>query len=105
MDPLETSPSFFFRLYVAGQTERSQTAVANLRFLCESNLSGAYEVEVIDAAERPDLAAEGRILATPTVVRLTPLPQRRVIGDLSDHARAAAALGLSDLDELPTERR
>jgi circadian clock protein KaiB len=100
-----TSRSFSFRLYVAGQTDRSQAAVANLRFLCESRLSIQYEVEIIDAAERPDLAEEGQILATPTVVRLAPLPQLRVIGDLSDHDRAAAALGLSDPDDLPPEGR
>jgi circadian clock protein KaiB len=105
MGPLATSRSFSFRLYVAGRTERSQAAVANLRFLCEAHLTSQYDVEIIDATERPDLAEEGRILATPTVVRLAPLPQRRVIGDLSDHVRAAAALGLSDPDGLPSERR
>jgi len=86
--------TYSFRLYVAGQTERSQAAEANLRVLCESRLPGSYELEVIDATEQPGLAEEQRILATPTVLRLTPLPQRRVIGDLSDHQRAAYALGL-----------
>jgi circadian clock protein KaiB len=104
MGPLTTSPAFSFRLYVAGQTERSHAALANLRILCESRLSSHYEVEIIDATERPDLAEDERILATPTVVRLAPLPQRRVIGDLSDHDRAAAALGLSDSDEVRSER-
>lgn len=88
--------TYFFRLYVAGQTERSQAAEANLRALCESRLPGGYELEVVDAAERPALAEEQRVLATPTVVRLAPLPQRRVIGDLSDHHRAAYALGLPE---------
>ena len=86
--------AYSFRLYVAGQTERSQAAEANLRALCESRLPGGYELEVVDATELPGLAEEQRILATPTVVRLAPLPQRRVIGDLSDHQRAAYALGL-----------
>jgi circadian clock protein KaiB len=85
---------YSFRLYVAGQTARSQAAVSNLRFLCESHLPSRYEIEIVDAVERPDLAEEARILATPTVVRVEPLPQLRVIGDLSDHGRAAAVLGL-----------
>ncbi len=88
--------TYSFRLYVAGQTERSQAAEANLRALCESRLRGSYELEVIDATEQPGLAEEQRILATPTVVRLAPRPQRRVIGDLSDHQRAAYALGLPE---------
>lgn len=86
--------TFAFRLYVAGQTERSQAAEANLRVVCESLLPGGYDLEVIDAVEQPGLAEEQRILATPTVLRLAPPPQRRVIGDLSDHRRTARALGL-----------
>ena len=88
--------AYSFRLYVAGQTVRSQAAEANLRALCESRVPGGYELEVVDAVEQPGLAEEERILATPTVVRLAPLPQRRVIGDMSDHQRAAYALGLPE---------
>ncbi|MEV0054017.1 circadian clock KaiB family protein [Saccharopolyspora shandongensis] len=90
---------------MAGQTERSHAALANLRTLCDSMVPGRYELEVIDAAEHPDAASEERILATPTVVRLAPLPQRRVIGDLSDHGRTAAALGLPVPGTSPSERR
>ena len=88
--------AYSFRLYVTGQTERSLAAEANLRALCDSRLPGSYELEVVNTIERPGLAEEQRILATPTVVRLAPLPQRRVIGDLSDHHRAAYALGLPE---------
>lgn len=86
---------FAFELYIAGQTGRSQAAVSNLRFLCESHCQDRYEIVVIDAVERPDLAEEARVLATPTVVRVAPTPQTRVIGDLSDHGRAAEVLGLT----------
>ncbi|SDM34447.1 circadian clock protein KaiB [Allokutzneria albata] len=88
--------TYSFRLFVAGQTERSQTAQANLRRLCDSVLPGRHDIEVVDVAEHPEMAEQQRILATPTVVRLVPSPQRRVIGDLSDHRRAAVALGLPD---------
>jgi circadian clock protein KaiB len=85
---------YSFRLYVAGRTARSHAAASNLRHLCESHLDDRYEIEIIDTVERPDLAEEARILATPTVVRIEPLPRLRVIGDLSDHGRAAVVLGL-----------
>lgn len=94
---------FSFRLYIAGQTDRSRAAVANLRVLCESCLPYRCEIEVIDALERPDLAEEARILATPTVVRIEPGPELRVIGDLSDHGRAAAVLGIAGEDEMLSE--
>ncbi|WP_285775600.1 circadian clock KaiB family protein [Microtetraspora sp. NBRC 13810] len=94
---------YSFQLYVAGDTARSKSAEANLRFLCDSLFPGTYEVEVIDTSQRPDLAEQAWILATPTVIRLAPSPQRRVIGDLSDHGRAAIALGLPSQDESPSE--
>jgi circadian clock protein KaiB len=95
---------YSFRLYVAGQTERSQAAEANLRAICDNHLGGRYDLEVVDAVDRPDLAEAERILATPTVIRLAPLPQRRVIGDLSDHRRAAAALAIPAPGDPPSER-
>lgn len=95
---------YTFRLYIAGWTARSQAAVANLRHLCDSLLPGRHDIEVIDAVERPDLAEEARILATPTVERLRPEPGVRVIGDLSDHVRAADALGLPTHGDTPSAR-
>lgn len=91
--------SYRFRLYVAGQTERTRAAMVNMRRLCESRLAGRYELEVVDTLERPDVAEVDAILIAPTVVRLEPLPQRRVFGDLSDHPRVVAALGLPDWEE------
>ncbi|SCK35002.1 circadian clock KaiB family protein [Streptomyces sp. WMMB 322] len=88
--------SYAFCLYVAGHSERSRAAEANLRALARARLPGGYELEVVDVVARPGLAEEQRILATPTVVRHLPLPELRVIGDLSDPPRVALALGLPD---------
>jgi circadian clock protein KaiB len=85
---------FRFRLFVTGESGRSLQAADNLRALCEARVAGLYELEVIDVLDRPELAEEERIIATPTVIRLVPLPKRRVIGDLSDLSRAAVALDL-----------
>ncbi|MFE0255087.1 circadian clock KaiB family protein [Streptomyces sp. NPDC059010] len=97
--------AYSFMLFVAGATERSDAARSNLRTLCESRLVDCYELTVIDVMQQPELAEENRILATPTVIRLSPPPQRRVIGDLSDQGRAALALGLPDPGELSRKRR
>ncbi|MEU6119928.1 circadian clock KaiB family protein [Streptomyces sp. NPDC047117] len=91
--------TYSFRLFVAGPTPHSLEAEVNLRLLCDSRLRSRYDLQIVDAVERPELAEEGRILATPTVIRLSPPPPRRVVGDLSDHHRAAAALGLPDENE------
>lgn len=88
--------SYWFRVYVAGHTERTRAAVTTMRALCASRLPGRHQLDVIDTVERPDLAEDDEILIAPTVLRLAPEPQRRVYGDLSDHDRVVAALGLPD---------
>ncbi|CAN5429034.1 hypothetical protein BH10PLA2_BH10PLA2_33300 [soil metagenome] len=85
---------YVLKLYVTGQTPRSQRAIANLRRICEDELSGEYEMQVIDVLERPQLAEHEKILATPTVVKELPAPIRRVIGDLSDSERVLLGLDL-----------
>lgn len=71
------------RLYVAGATDRSRQAILRARQLCETELKGNYELEVIDVYQQPILARDGQIIAVPTLVRDFPKPVRRLIGDLT----------------------
>jgi circadian clock protein KaiB len=82
------------RLYVTGQTDRSVAAIGNLRRVCEIHLYGRYDLEVVDLAENPKLAAEDRILATPTLVRRAPNPVKRIVGDLSNTDKLLARLDI-----------
>lgn len=86
--------AYRFTLFVAGESPRSTRAVENLRGLGEENLGGDFELVVIDVMERPEDAETHRIMATPTVIKLTPEPVRRVTGDLSNRTAVAVALGL-----------
>ena len=86
--------SHVLRLYVAGTTARSVRAVATARRLLESRLPGRYMLAVVDIYQDPEAARVHQIVAVPTLIRLRPLPLRRLIGDLSDEARVLAALGL-----------
>jgi circadian clock protein KaiB len=80
------------RLYVAGQTPKSITALTNLKKLCETHLAGRYEIEVIDLLKNPKLAAGDQILAIPTLVRKLPTPIKKIIGDLSNETRVLVGL-------------
>jgi circadian clock protein KaiB len=82
------------RLYVTGQTSKSQMAFSNLKTFCESHLKGLYSIKVIDLVKQPQLARGDQILAIPTVVRKLPKPVRLLIGDLSDTARVLVGLDL-----------
>ncbi len=80
------------RLYIAGQTPRSVTALANLKQICEQHLAGRYTIEVVDLVENPHLARGDQILAIPTLVRKLPPPIRKIIGDLSNTERVLVGL-------------
>nr|WP_255608571.1 circadian clock KaiB family protein [Methylosinus sp. Sm6] len=82
------------RLYVAGQTPKSLTAIANLRRICEKNLHGRYIIEIVDLVERPQLAAGDQIVALPTLVRKLPPPLKKIIGDLSNQEKVLVGLDL-----------
>ncbi len=80
------------RLYVAGQTPKSITALANLKRLCEDHLAGRYRIEVIDLHAQPELARRDDIVVVPTLVRQLPPPIRKIIGDLSNRERVLVGL-------------
>lgn len=84
--------TYRLRLYITGRTPQSQRALKNLRDICETDLRGEYEVEVLDILEHPHLAEKEKILATPTLVKQLPEPVRKIIGDLSDRDKVLIGL-------------
>lgn len=85
-------PKYLLKLYVAGSSPRTNVAIANLKRICEQDLAGQYDMEVIDVLEFPQVAEDERILATPTLIKMLPPPLRRVIGDLSDKEKVLFGL-------------
>jgi circadian clock protein KaiB len=83
------------RLYVAGASARSREALLRVRRMCDAELKGVYELQVIDVHQQPILARDGQIIATPTLVKELPLPVRRLIGDLSGVSRLFVGLDLA----------
>lgn len=82
------------RLYIAGHTPNSMTAIANLKKICEDQLQGRYRIEVIDLLEKPQLAKGDQIIAIPTLVRRLPPPVKKIIGNLSRTGSVVVGLDL-----------
>jgi circadian clock protein KaiB len=93
-----TLPQYLLKLYVTGSSARAERAVANLRRICEQELSDQYQLMVIDVLQQPQLAEDEKILATPTLIKELPPPLRRVIGDLSDKDKVLLGLELRVTD-------
>jgi circadian clock protein KaiB len=85
------------KLYVTGHTPNSERAVANMKRICEIDLGGKYELTIIDVLEKPQLAENEKILATPTLIKALPPPLARVIGDLSDTEKVLIGLNMSEI--------
>ena len=85
---------YVLRLYVTGMTPKSINAIENIRKICEENLKGRYELEVIDIYQQPEYAKKEEILAAPTLIKKLPLPLRKFIGDMSNEEKILVGLDL-----------
>jgi circadian clock protein KaiB len=92
--PLDT---YVLRLFVAGSSLRSQTAITNVRRICEQHLADRFDLEVIDVYTHPQQTRDLQIVATPTLVKLEPAPLRRIVGDLTNRDRVLNGLGLLEM--------
>lgn len=90
-------PEYELRLYIAGNTPKSITALNNLKRYCEEHLKDRYRIEVIDLLLKPQLAQGDQILAIPTLVRKVPEPIRKIIGDLSNEEKVLVGLDIKPL--------
>ena len=90
----QASETYELRLYVAGSTPGSTSAVEALKAICEEHLQGRYKLAVIDVYQQPVLARDEQIIAVPTLVKQLPAPMRRILGDLSNKQRVLLGLDL-----------
>lgn len=85
---------YVLRLYVTGLTPRSQEAIRNVTAICEENLAGRFDLQVIDIYQHPVLAKGEQIIATPTLIKKLPLPLRKIIGNMADKDKVLVGLDL-----------
>ena len=93
----EEQQTWELRLYIAGKTPKSVSALNNLKRYCEEHLEGKYKIEVIDLLLHPQLAEGDQIFAVPTLVRKVPVPIRKIIGDLSNEEKVLVGLNIIPL--------
>lgn len=86
---------YVLRLYIAGLTPRSTLAVERIRSICESHLTGRYELTVIDLFLNPEEARRAQVVVAPTLVKQAPSPKRLFIGDMADEKRILRGLNIT----------
>jgi circadian clock protein KaiB len=90
--PCSTTGTLCLRLYVAGQAPNSVRAIATATALCREHFPSTHQLEIVDVLSNPSRASADGIIVTPTLIKLSPSPVRRVIGNLSDTPQVLLAL-------------
>ena len=90
----EQHQSFELKLYITGMARSSALAIENIKRICEEYLDGNYMLEIIDIYKNPDVLEAEDIIACPMLIKYSPAPSRRVIGDLSDQEKVLSVLGI-----------
>lgn len=93
---MKTGSKLILQLYVTGATPNSVKAISNIRKICESCDKEDFSLEIIDIYKHKELASQQQLIALPLLIKVSPLPQRKLIGDLSDTLRVKQALGLTN---------
>jgi circadian clock protein KaiB len=93
-EPAPVAAMRVMRLYVAGGAPNSVQAIANLEAICRQHLKGNYQLEIVDVFEQPLRALADGVIVTPSLIKLSPPPAARVVGNLSDQSKVLLALGL-----------
>lgn len=89
----EKNKGIVLRLYVAGNAPNSLSAIANVRAICDEHFAAAHELEIVDMLNHPERAVKDAIIVTPTLLKLSPLPATRMIGNLNDRQQVLQTLG------------
>ena|SRR5215813_509245 len=87
---------YVFRLYITGASPNSSRAITNLKTFFEKHLKDQYDLQIIDVYQQPQIAQSVDIIALPMLIKKYPLPERRLIGDMSDSEKIFKSLSLAD---------
>ena len=90
----KSTVEYVLRLFITGATPNSVRALTNIKQICEDHLKGQYRLEIIDVYQQKQIAEKEQLVALPLLVKKQPLPQKRIIGDLSDTEKVLNILGL-----------
>ncbi|MBD2755642.1 circadian clock KaiB family protein [Spirosoma validum] len=85
---------YILRLFVTGASSNSIRAITNIKQICDTYLADRYSLEIVDVHQQKQIAEQEQIIALPMLIKYSPLPRRRLIGDMSDTQHVLTGLGL-----------
>lgn len=83
------------KLYVAGMSPNSMEAIKNVKILCDKHFKDAYDLEIIDIYKIPNKVRDQQIILSPSLLKKLPLPEKTLVGTLSDSNKVLNALDIT----------
>ncbi|GAB3173993.1 circadian clock KaiB family protein [Telluribacter humicola] len=94
-DSEEEDKYYVLRLFITGASVNSLRAVTNIKKICDTYIKDNHSLEIIDVYQEKELAEKEQIIALPLLIKSFPLPERRLIGDLSDTKKVLKGIGIT----------
>lgn len=104
-EEVSNDQQYLLKLFITGTTPKCIRAIQNIRAICEADLDGCYQLQVVDLYQHPEQASSEQILVTPTLVKTYPLPTRKLVGDLSERAKVIAGLDIASRRSLAKSKQ
>src|SRR5436309_2979534 len=93
--PGQNHYEYVLKLFITGASPNSVRAITNIKQICEKHLKGKYSLEIIDVYQQQEIAEKEQLIALPLLIKKQPMPEKRIIGDLSDSEKVLKGLGLT----------
>jgi circadian clock protein KaiB len=85
---------YVLRLFISGATPNSLRAIGNIKHICETHIKGKYSLEIIDVYQQGKIAQREQLVALPLLMKKKPLPERKLVGDMSNTEKVLKGLGI-----------
>ena len=82
------------QLYVTGMTSKSMSAIRNIKEICERHLKDRFDLEIIDLYKTPEAAEANQIIFSPSLIKISPLPKKVIIGTFSNAEQVMKSLNI-----------
>jgi circadian clock protein KaiB len=86
---------YILQLFVSSDNLATEKTLASIHQILEEGLTSPYTLKIIDISKYPEQAEKYQVSATPTLVRVSPEPIRRIIGELDDFQRVIKIISSS----------
>ena len=90
----EKTSDYILKLYITGASPNSGKAISNIKRICDEHLKNGYKLEIRDIDQQPDIASKEEIIALPLLIKSSPLPVKKLIGNMSDTKKVLKGLEL-----------